>query len=206
MGVRLVVRQGDHVQAMGAEMTRNKYRAKPVEIDGIRFDSMAEARFYGALMLRKRAGEVAEIEIQPRFPIAIDGEPVRALPNKKGHKGRALEYRADFAFDDGGKRRVVDVKGMDTPVSRLKEYKDWTRWMATFKRWMEAAAGKDDQHEARTLLAELMAENSDRLIEFSKTSVGADGAWTEYEFWKEGICKMVGLESLDITYKTEAAE
>lgn len=101
-------------------MSRSKYSAQRVVVDGYSFDSKAEARFYGALKLREKAGEISAIELQPCFPIVVDGAPVRALPNKNGHKGRALEYRADFGFDENGKRRIVDVKGMDTPVSRLK--------------------------------------------------------------------------------------
>lgn len=87
-----------------------------------------------------------------------------------------------------------------------REYDDWTLWMETFKRWMEAAAGKEDHTVAHGLLAELMAENSDHLLAFQKTDIGMNGGWTDFEFWKENICERVGLDSLDITYKMEAAE
>lgn len=97
----------------------NKYRARPTEVDGIRFASAAEARRYRDLKLLERAGEIAGLTLQPRFPLTVNGEPVKirstGYPN-----GRAAEYRADFAYFRGGHRVVEDVKGLDTPVSRLK--------------------------------------------------------------------------------------
>jgi hypothetical protein len=103
-----------------AKGRRHKFGAVATTVDGIRFDSKREAAEYARLKLRERAGEIEGLTLQPRFPIIVDGEHVRALPNRLGHRGRPLEYRGDFAFFEGGKRRVLDVKGVDTPDARLK--------------------------------------------------------------------------------------
>lgn len=101
--------------------TRNKYRAKKTVVDGITFDSKKEAERYSYLKQLRAAGAISDLCLQPKFPFIINGEPVRirsaGFPN-----GRAVKYVADFAyFDNGTQQRVIeDVKGMDTPVSRLK--------------------------------------------------------------------------------------
>lgn len=99
---------------------RNKYRAQPVEIDGHRFASTAEARRYTELKALLAAGEITDLELQPAFHIVIDGRPVR-IPSKGYPNGRAVRYLADFRYRTRDGRVVVeDVKGMDTDVSKLK--------------------------------------------------------------------------------------
>lgn len=100
----------------------SKYNAKKVTIDGHRFDSQREGVEYIALRDRHKKGEIAHLIIHPRFALIYDDKPVRALPNKLGHKGPELAYFADFSFVDlkTGVWHVVDIKGVDTPVSRLK--------------------------------------------------------------------------------------
>jgi hypothetical protein len=89
---------------------RSKYGAKKTELDGVTYDSKAEADYAAELKLREKAGEVGGIEIQRPFPILINGFSVGV-------------YRADFSFIDhkeGGRLRVIDVKGYDTPLSKFK--------------------------------------------------------------------------------------
>ena len=43
---------------MSEKPKRSKYGAKRMCVDGVWFDSIAEAKFYGTLQMRKRAGEV----------------------------------------------------------------------------------------------------------------------------------------------------
>ena len=45
----------------------NKYRNKKVQIDRYVFDSIAEGRRYRELALLERAGEITNLELQPRF-------------------------------------------------------------------------------------------------------------------------------------------
>ena len=86
---------------------RNKYRAQPTIVDGIRFHSKAEAEHYGDLKLLQRAGQSSGLELQPKFSLTINGQ-------------NCGSYYADFAYEEDGERVVIDVKGRDTPMSRLK--------------------------------------------------------------------------------------
>lgn len=85
----------------------NKYRAKKCNVDGITFDSRAEATRYEGLKLLLRAGEISDLKLQPKYPFCI------------GHK-KMFDYIADFSYVMDGETIVEDVKGMDTPISRLK--------------------------------------------------------------------------------------
>lgn len=86
----------------------NKYGARKVEVDGITFDSQAEADHYWDLKQLERAGEITELELQPVFPLLVNGIKVGL-------------YRADFRFRDEDGLHVQDVKGVRTPVYKLKK-------------------------------------------------------------------------------------
>jgi hypothetical protein len=45
----------------------NKFGNRQVKVDGIRFDSVKEARRYNELKLLERGGEIKNLELQPRF-------------------------------------------------------------------------------------------------------------------------------------------
>lgn len=95
---------------LGPKKRRSKYNAKPVMIDGTRFASMAEAKYYKLLKLRERAGEVHGVELQKPFAlIGPDGLLIAT-------------YRADFAYWDAreDRFRVIDVKGVETEVFKIK--------------------------------------------------------------------------------------
>ena len=99
---------------------RSKYNAQRTTVDGWTFDSKAEARRYQQLLIRGLAGEIRNLELQPRFP----------LPYNAG------SYVADFRYEERGVHRFVspdlrpvvfwcdvveDVKGIKTAVYRLKK-------------------------------------------------------------------------------------
>ena len=86
----------------------SKYRAVKTEVDGIVFDSKAEAQRYKDLKLLQRAGAISGLELQPRFPVFVNGKKV-------------CTYIADFVYFEGQKRIVEDVKGMKTREYRLKK-------------------------------------------------------------------------------------
>lgn len=88
----------------------SKYRNVPMEIDGIRFASKREAAFYSALKLREKAGEVYEIQLQRRYVLTAPNGMLMAT------------YVADFVFYDDLRKctRVVDIKGFETDVFKLK--------------------------------------------------------------------------------------
>ena len=94
---------------------KQKYCAKKVDIDGHTFDSKMEGEYYRHLCVLRDLGEVRSFVLQPSFTL-------QPAFKKHGKHFRAIEYRADFGvvYADG-RRVVVDVKGMPTPVFLLKK-------------------------------------------------------------------------------------
>ncbi|WP_096201912.1 DUF1064 domain-containing protein [Bacillus sp. FJAT-45350] len=94
---------------------QNKYGNKKVVLDGHRFDSKKEAHYYAELKLRKMAGEVTAIELQPTFEL-------QPTYKKNGKTIRAIKYVADFrvTYSDG-RVEIVDVKGKKTKEYLLKK-------------------------------------------------------------------------------------
>jgi len=85
-------------------MRRNKYNAIRTEVDGIKFDSRKEAGRYCDLKLLQKAGDVSHMLLQ--VPFVLDA---------------GIKYKLDFlVFWTDGHQSYEDVKGIDTPVSKLK--------------------------------------------------------------------------------------
>lgn len=97
---------------------------KPVH-DNHRFDSQRELEHYLVLKLRRSAGEISELELQPSYPIEIGGIKVM-LKSKRYHKnGRQMVYIADFRYRETstGELVIEDVKmqsGHRDKVYRIK--------------------------------------------------------------------------------------
>ncbi|MEK5139088.1 DUF1064 domain-containing protein [Priestia sp. FSL W8-0001] len=92
----------------------SKYKNKKIEIDGLVFDSQAEARYYTYLSDLMQKGVVTAIIPQPRYLLQ---ESFR----KNGILFRKIEYVADFAVQyEDGRSEVVDVKGMETTDFKIK--------------------------------------------------------------------------------------
>lgn len=95
---------------------KSKYNAVKTVVDGIKFDSKAEARRYKVLKGMEQAGEIKDLQLQPEFEL---------VPHYKspadGHTVRALKYRADFRYIESGKLIIEDVKGRRTDVYRIKK-------------------------------------------------------------------------------------
>ena len=98
---------------LGRPVKRHKYGARRIEIDGIMFDSIKESRRYIELKQLEQAGEISNLELQPEYEL-------QPAFDCCGKRQRRIVYRADFRYKDGDKVVVEDVKGYDTPVSRLK--------------------------------------------------------------------------------------
>lgn len=82
-----------------------KYNAKKVVVDGIRFDSKKEAKYYEELKLRKAAGEVEYFLLQVPF-----------------HLPGGVVYKCDFQeFLSDGSVRYVDTKGFETAEFKIKK-------------------------------------------------------------------------------------
>lgn len=89
-----------------------RIRVAPKEertLDGILFDSKAEMNRYAELRMLERAGIIAKLKLQPSFEL---------LSNTG--KERGFSYRADFEYEEDGRRIVEDVKGHRTDVYKLK--------------------------------------------------------------------------------------
>lgn len=96
----------------------NKYGARRVEVAGITFASMKEGRRFQELRLLERAGEIADLQVQPEFELA----PPVVL---NGRKKPSLRYRGDFSYRDRGELIVEDVKSPATACNaafRLKKH------------------------------------------------------------------------------------
>lgn len=91
-------------------MAYSKYHARKVEVDGITFHSKAEANRYLELKLLEKTGEIANLLLQPKYPLVV---------NRK----RVGTYIGDFYYHDckSGAEVLEDVKGVRTAVYQLKK-------------------------------------------------------------------------------------
>ena len=82
-------------------------------MDGLTFPSKKEAKRYSELKALEAAGEIRGLELQPTFDLyTFSGGTFVAV----------CKYKADFRYLDMRSKRwiVEDVKGMLTPIYRLK--------------------------------------------------------------------------------------
>ena len=106
----------EYKQLMAKKQKPNKYHNVKTEVDGISFDSRAEARRYGELKLLQQAGEIKGFMLQPSF----------SLPG-------GIRYRPDFMVCNAdGTVWVEDVKGMETKEFKIKK----KLWEAQYP-WLE---------------------------------------------------------------------
>lgn len=85
-----------------------KYKAIRTEVDGIMFASKKEARRYQDLKLLHKAGLISQLKLQPVYPFILNEKVI-------------FKYIADFEYIQGKNVVVEDVKGMKTPMYRLKK-------------------------------------------------------------------------------------
>lgn len=89
---------------------RNKFGAVKTTVGGITFDSKREAERYRQLRILELSGSITNLQRQPAFDLHAPGG------------AKVARYVADFAYRDEATQRLVveDVKGVKTPVFRLK--------------------------------------------------------------------------------------
>ena len=93
----------------------HKYNATKTEVDGIKFDSKAEARRYKELKLLESVGDISKLELQPKYEL-------QESFTHNGKRIRSINYVADFFYlDKDGNKIVEDVKGLKTDVYLLKK-------------------------------------------------------------------------------------
>lgn len=87
----------------------NKYFAKSVIIDDIKFHSTGEGNRYKELKYQKYAGEIKDFELQFAFICIVNGKKV-------------CVYKCDFKiWLNDGTISYEDYKGVRTPVYMLKK-------------------------------------------------------------------------------------
>ena len=102
---------------IGQFIAPSKYGAIKTVVDGVTFDSKAEARRYGQLIALERVGHISHLERQVVYVLA----PAVILG---GRKKPALRYVADFRYFDTNTQKTIteDVKGVITPLFRVKQH------------------------------------------------------------------------------------
>ena len=82
---------------------KSKYGNRKTVVDGIEFDSEKEAKRYGELIIRRKAGEIGMLELQVVYELVVNGELV-------------CKYEADFVYVEmaTGEKIVEDVKSPAT--------------------------------------------------------------------------------------------
>ena len=87
---------------------QNKYNAQRTIVDSIAFHSKAESNRYKILKLLENAGHIRDLKLQASMPFVYNGI-------------RLFTYYADFTYYSDGIFVVEDVKGMRTPLYKLKK-------------------------------------------------------------------------------------
>lgn len=100
---------------------KNKYNAKSVEYDGLKFDSQKEALRYKELRFLISEGIITDLQRQVKY-LLIPAQREPATVGKRGgiKQGKLIEhecsYIADFVYTvvESGETVVEDTKGMRT--------------------------------------------------------------------------------------------
>lgn len=94
---------------------RNKYGNKKVVVDNVKFDSIAEAKYYEQLKWLLQAKQIKSFKCQPKFLL-------QEAFKKNGETFRKIEYIADFEIHNlDGSIEIVDVKGAETKEFLIKK-------------------------------------------------------------------------------------
>jgi len=98
---------------------QNKYGAKPYTVDGIRFASTKEAARFLELRLMEKAGAIADLEVQPVFPLHVLEVWRSQMPIRITTVGK---YTADFRYTDltTGEIVVEDTKSDPTKTTAYR--------------------------------------------------------------------------------------
>jgi hypothetical protein len=111
---RGLVREVAHVErgreSRPASSRQQKYNAVRTEVDGQTFASKKEAARYEVLKLKQAAGEIAQLECQPVFPLHVMRLAYSETPI---HISLVGKFTADFSYLHlaTGEFVIEDVKG-----------------------------------------------------------------------------------------------
>lgn len=95
----------------------SKFSAIKTVVDGIKFDSKAEARRYGELVILERAGKICDLRRQVAFAL-VPGVKFAGASRARP----AIRYIADFVYVEPAGQVIEDVKGVETPEFKLKRH------------------------------------------------------------------------------------
>jgi hypothetical protein len=108
-----------------AKQPKNKYNNAIALVDGIKFHSKKEAARYQVLKSLQACGEIRKLELQTRFQFNVNGQLLRYPDGARGRKGKPVEYRSDFRYEQIDKKlfvwRVV-VEDVKSPASRTPAF------------------------------------------------------------------------------------
>ena len=86
------------------KLKNQKYKNRGRYIDGHYFRSQKEALYYTSLKMLKRAGEIKDFTLQPKFKFPC-----------------GITYIADFKIiNNDNTSEIIDVKGFKTDIYKLK--------------------------------------------------------------------------------------
>lgn len=89
-------------------MQFSKYKAIKTIVDGITFASKREAYYYQLYSKLQETGMIKNLKMQTSLPFTLNEKKI-------------FTYKPDFEYDDDKGHHIVDVKGVLTPVFRLKK-------------------------------------------------------------------------------------
>lgn len=93
----------------------SKYNARKTSLDGITFDSKAEAEYFIHLKEKLARKEIQGFGTQPEFILQESFK-------KNGKTYREIKYVADFLITHlDGSTEIVDVKGYETADFKIKK-------------------------------------------------------------------------------------
>lgn len=96
------------------QQARPKYGNKKTVVDGITFDSQAEAIYYNQLKWLKQGKQIKDFKLQPKFLLQEGFK-------KNGKTFRKIEYIADFeVINLDGRTQIIDIKGTITKEFAIK--------------------------------------------------------------------------------------
>lgn len=89
---------------------KNKYKAIPKVVNGIRFHSTFEAERYKKLLWELQVGAISDLQMQVKYDLDVNGVKIGT-------------YIADFVYVvvSTGERVVEDAKGFRTKEYRMKK-------------------------------------------------------------------------------------
>lgn len=94
-----------HINDLKKPKKPSKYKNVKTTFAGLKFDSQREARRYGELLILERMGTIRGLERQVAYELAPSVKYEGATRAKP-----ALKYICDFAYWEGDKHVIEDVK------------------------------------------------------------------------------------------------